>query len=140
MGDVISSAGSHQAVLIQLLDDFVSSKGLRVKVWERGEGTLFPGGYEFHHRWDYMHKMLNGTIHPYVFHMSWTDSSKTKKKYLEQLGEWYIKEDKGLCYGSSCCLAKANLTCHFRDKPSKVPCKRSPPVHTGKAAKKSFWA
>jgi hypothetical protein len=136
MGDVISSASSHQAVLIHLLDDFVSSKGLRVKVWERGEGTAFPGGFEFHRSPSYMKQFLHDRQKPYIFHMSWTDGSKTKKKFMEQLGEWYCKEDKSQCYGSSCCLAQPNITCHFRDKPSKIPCNQSPSmVRNGKP----FW-
>jgi hypothetical protein len=137
MGDVISNARSHQSVLNNLLDDFVSSRGLRVKVWKKGDTNEFPGGFEFHKSRVYMHGVLQGVKNPFIFHMSWTDGSETKIKFLKQLGEWYIKEDGSGCYGQSCCLAQANVTCYFRDKPSKFPCNDSPPLDENSI---SFWA
>ena len=137
MGDVISSASSHQAVLIHLLDDFVSGKGLRVKVWGRGEDNQFPGGFEFHRSPHYMKQIMREEKKPYIFHMSWTDSSKTKKNYFKQIGEWYTKDDISGCNGLGCCLAHANISCYYRDKPSKIPCNESPFME--KKGNKPFW-
>ena len=71
MGDLIASTKSHQAALASLLAEFVSWKGLRVKVWRKGRETLFPGGVEYHQFKDYMRKFIAGEIKPYIFHMSW---------------------------------------------------------------------
>lgn len=37
---------------------------------------------------------------------------------------------------SSCCSAKPLVSCHYRDKPSVIPCKDSPPIDAGSP---SFW-
>jgi hypothetical protein len=65
-----------------------------------------------------------------------------KVKYLQQMGEWYVQP---VCVGTgpgqdvsaeACCSADALVTCHYRDKPSKIPCKSSPNIDKGKP---SFW-
>ena len=68
--------------------------------------------------------------------MSWTENKDNKKLYFEQLGEWYTKEDTSKCKPLDCCLPKANITCHYMDKPSKIPCKNSPPIDK---KGRSFW-
>jgi len=75
----------------------------------------------------------------YIFHMSWTNSKSNKIKFLQQMGEWYLEDtclegwgqadwstDK--LKGKNCCAAAPVVTCHYRDKPSKIPCKDSPPI------------
>lgn len=73
---------------------------------------------------------------------------------LLQLGEWYV-EDK--CIGSTasdilgsdgslslgdanlfepCCAAEPIFSCHYKDKPSKLPCKDSITIDN---TRKSFW-
>jgi Nucleotide-diphospho-sugar transferase len=141
MGDVIMATKSHQATLTSLLNEFVSWKGLRVKVWHYGRAdNLFPGGIEYHRSKAYMRDFLGdkATIDPYIFHMSWTENKDNKKLFFEQMGEWYTKEDKsgGACSGLDCCLAQPNITCHYRDKPSKIPCPNSPIIDKWG---KSFW-
>eukprot|EP00536_Pseudo-nitzschia_multiseries_P004549 jgi/Psemu1/188355/e_gw1.76.92.1 len=99
----------------------------------------------------------------YVFHMSWTASKTDKVKFFQQMGEWYLQDT---CVGAKqkqdkdkeqaaiessdvdadadssnekteeCCAADPLVTCHYRDKPSKIPCKDSPPIDKGAA---SFW-
>ena len=137
MGDVIHVTSSHQAALTALLNEHVSWKGIRIKVWNRGIYNEFPGGYEYHRGKDIMKSLMNGTspIEPYIFHMSWTQNKANKKLYFEQMGEWYTKPNC-LADGLDCCLPKPNITCHYRDKPSIIPCRDSPPIDKGRP---SFW-
>lgn len=136
MGDVISKTTSHQAALSALLNEHVSWKGLRVKVWPKGEGNEFPGGVEFHRKSDFMKKLIlkQLKVEPYLFHMSWTLNKDNKKLYFQQMGEWHLKE--GCLDGYDCCLPQPNITCFYRDKPSKIPCRDSPPIDKGRP---SFW-
>lgn len=136
MGDLIASTKSHQAALTALLNEFASWKGLRVKTWRMGDGNPFPGGVEYHRHKDYMKSLFAGEIDPYIFHMSWTTNKDNKKLYLEQMGEWYVQEDTSTCSPLDCCLPKPNITCHYRDKPSKIPCKSSPNIDK---KGRSFW-
>ena len=69
--------------------------------------------------------------------MSWTSNKANKKLYFEQMGEWRVKEGCPLdSDGDGCCLAEPMIKCHYRDKPSIIPCKSSPPIDKGKP---SFW-
>jgi len=135
-GDLIAATKSHQAALASQIAEFVSWKGMRVKVWRKFGTTLFPGGAEYHQSPDYMKRMIAGEIEPFIFHMSWTQNKDNKKLYFEQMAEWYTKEPDSKCDGLDCCVAEPIITCHYRDKPSKIPCKDSPPIDKGK---KSFW-
>lgn len=161
-GDIIIESDSHQQVLIQLMNEHSSLFGLRVKVFSR-DTDEFPGGFHYHRRKDLMKKIVMGEVEPYIFHMSWTHNKDNKLKFFQQMGEWHL-EDK--CIGNNrteiglnnktrgsekeenvgasnmmplvmpCCLVKPNITCHYRDKPSKVPCKESDPIDKGRP---SFW-
>jgi len=148
MGDVIDESGSHQSALTSLMVDHSSWRGLKVKVFSRDDreyGHLFPGGFHYHMRRDFMHKLVNKELDPIVFHMSWTKNKDNKKKYFQQMDDWFVNDK---CDGKkaddigadsiieSCCLAQANFRCHYRDKPSRKPCKDSPPIDKGR---KSFW-
>lgn len=154
-GDNIAKTTSHQAALTALLNEHASWKGLRVKVWKRGETNPFPGGHEYHRYKDLMKRILKKNKHdlalrkgetvredfqselqvePYLFHMSWTKNKDNKKLYFQQMGEWYLKE--GCLTGWDCCLAEPKITCHYRDKPSMVSCKDSRPIDAGRP---SFW-
>jgi len=149
-------------VLTDLLVEFTSARGLRVKVLKNGPENVFPGGLEFHYRFDIMKEILNGMKLPYVFHMSWTRNKDVKKQYYQQLGEWYVDDEAGLENSSTvtsssgansitscgtvtnstnCCLAKPNVVCHYRNKPSKIPCPHSPRMEDLSARKDnvSFW-
>lgn len=135
-GDLVALTKSHQAALAAQIAEFVSWKGLRVKVWRKFGNTLFPGGAEYHQSKDYMKKMISGEIKPFIFHMSWTQNKDNKKLFFEQMAEWYMKGDDTGCNGLDCCVAEPIITCHFKDKPSFIPCKDSPPIDKGH---RSFW-
>jgi hypothetical protein len=141
-GDLILGTHSHQIALIALLNEHASMYGLMTKILSRDDDE-FPGGYHYHNRKPYMRQYLKKQNDPYIFHMSWTSSKVNKKKFFEQMGLWYLDEK---CYGKTlfevggnaeaCCLAVANINCHFRDKPSVIPCRGFPPIDKGRP---SFW-
>jgi len=149
-GDLILSTRSHQVPLVALLQEHASMYGLRVKIFSRTEDD-FPGGHAFHRRADFMHDILAGHQQPYIFHMSWTHNKDNKIKYYRQMGEWFLKdtcvqkkveEIEGVAaaspndFAASCCAAEAIFSCHYRDKPSKFPCRDSPPIDKGRP---SWW-
>jgi hypothetical protein len=137
MGDTIARYKSHQAALTAAINEAVSWIGLKVKVWKWGNQNAFPGGVEFHRRKDLMKKFIQGEadVKPYIFHMSWTQNKDNKKLFLQQLGEWRVK-DNCESGAAECCLVEPNIVCHYRDKPSIIPCRDSPPIDNGKP---SFW-
>ena len=143
-GDLILKTNSHQQALIAVLSDHVSLYGLKAKVFSR-DTEEFPGGFHYHQKsGKYMHAFFSGEVHPYIFHMSWTHSKENKLLFFKQMGEWFVQEE---CIAkkpneigddilSSCCAAEPLVSCHYRDKPSKIPCKDSPPIDKNG---KSFW-
>ena len=149
--DMILESGSHQEALIQVLANHASWFGLRVKVLSR-DMEDFPGGWHYHRRPDLMRKIMSEEIVPEIFHMSWTKNKDNKVKFFKQIGQWYVKDQciastkekilgldekaDGDTLVESCCLAEPNIVCHYKDKPSKIPCKGSPSLDEGR---KSFW-
>ncbi|GKY90617.1 hypothetical protein MPSEU_000035300 [Mayamaea pseudoterrestris] len=151
MGDLILASGSHQGVLTSVLVEHANWRGLKVKVFgvHQEEGGLFPGGYHFHRNHAYMKQMLqgDGSVNPFIFHMSWTKNKDNKLKFMQQLGHWHLNEQ---CNGkradeigggvddvfSHCCSSEPLVACHYRDKPSKIPCRDKPPIDNGRS---SFW-
>jgi len=158
-GDLILSTDSHQQALIALMSEHVSLFGLKVKVFSRDEDE-FPGGYHFHQTsGKYMKEFFKGNKNPYIFHMSWTLNKDNKLLFLQQMGEWHVHEqcvhkkaneipsdlltaiknrNDGTTtpFADACCLAEPIVKCHYRDKPSKNPCRDSPPIDKGRP---SFW-
>lgn len=149
--DLIITWDSHQQVLIQLLAEHSSLFGLNVKVFNR-DTDYFPGGWQFHQRKDFMKRLIKGETDSYIFHMSWTENKDNKLLFLRQLGEWYVNEK---CVGKSaddilggselpegmplvepCCAAEALFSCHYKDKPSKLPCKESDTIDK---SNRSWW-
>ena len=71
-----------------------------------------------------------------------------KVKFYRQIAQWYVddqcvaksKSDISIPDGgdlaSACCHAEPIFSCHYKDKPSKYPCKDSPPIDKGG---RSFW-
>jgi Nucleotide-diphospho-sugar transferase len=151
-GSLIISTHSHQQALIALLNEHVSLHGLRAKVVSRDSADL-PGGYQWNQKsGKYMRALFAGEIKPVIFHMSWTENSSFKRAYFQQMAEWYVqdqcvgktKEEIYAAFGSRpddlgtlCCAAEPLVSCHYRDKPSKIPCRESPAIDHGK--RKSFW-
>lgn len=151
MGDLIAESGSHQSALNIVLSEHASWRGLKVKVYARDadDGNDFPGGFHYHKRKDYMKDLMSGKIKPYIFHMSWTKNKDNKRLFFQQMGDWYLQpacvnkkvpeilgEDKDASVPAKCCSAKPLISCHYRDKPSKIPCKDSEPIDKGHG---SFW-
>jgi hypothetical protein len=151
-GDLILKTDSHQQALIALLVEHVSLYGLRAKVLSR-DMEEFPGGYQYHMvSGKYMKALYAGEVDPIIFHMSWTMNKDNKLLFFKQMGEWYVQEqcihkkvdeipgfiksDDPTSFVSTCCSAEPLISCHYRDKPSKIPCKDSPPIDKGK---KSWW-
>eukprot|EP00804_Cyclotella_cryptica_P000987 CCRYP_012341-RC/>CCRYP_012341-RC protein AED:0.07 eAED:0.07 QI:286/1/1/1/0.83/0.85/7/369/700 len=148
-GDLIFACGAHQQVLIFLLSDMNSLGGLKVKVFSR-DGDDFPGGYHYHMRKDWMKQMVENIHKPYIFHMSWTLNKDNKLEFMKQMGMWYLhgtcigSEAKEIVSGSNandvminkCCSIEPLTKCYYRDKPSVIPCKDSPPKDNGGV---SFW-
>ena len=50
------------------------------------------------------------------------------------IGSWYLEEDADP--GLDACTDEPQFHCWYRDKPSKYPCKDSPPIDKGG---RSFW-
>lgn len=92
---------------------------------------------------------------PYMFHMSWTVNKKAKLKYYQQMGEWYLrqeciqkivpelekldttkttadKDNNNNFLFQHCCMVEPQVECHYRDKPSIIPCHDSPPIDKGR--------
>jgi hypothetical protein len=149
-GDLIFSTHSHQVPLVALLSEHASMYGLTVKIFSRTEND-FPGGHAFHRRKDFMKDIISGVEKPYIFHMSWTHNKDNKRKFFEQLGEWRVQDQcvqkkaqeiagsediSKADLAPTCCASEPIVHCHYRDKPSKIPCKDSPPIDKGKP---SFW-
>lgn len=146
-GDLIIATKSHQIALIAVLNEHVSLYGIKVKVFSR-DGDEFPGGHAFNRRRSFMKDLFAGAVHPYLFHMSWTLNKDNKIKYLQQMGEWFLRDqcnhktlkeigtDGSASLVQPCCSAEPLIKCHYRDKPSKIPCKKSPPIDPGM---RSFW-
>lgn len=148
-GDLLNAWYSHQQVLIVLLAEHSSLMGLKVKVFAK-EKDEFPGGWSFHRQKEEMKKIMQGESKNYIFHMSWTENKQNKVKFFQQMGQWYVQEAcidgtvSSLQRGGSseqlstqCCLKKPLIKCHFRDKPSKIPCDDSPFLDKKKG--KPFW-
>eukprot|EP00584_Thalassiosira_punctigera_P018171 CAMPEP_0172575534 /NCGR_PEP_ID=MMETSP1067-20121228/137261_1 /TAXON_ID=265564 ORGANISM="Thalassiosira punctigera, Strain Tpunct2005C2" /NCGR_SAMPLE_ID=MMETSP1067 /ASSEMBLY_ACC=CAM_ASM_000444 /LENGTH=572 /DNA_ID=CAMNT_0013368185 /DNA_START=288 /DNA_END=2006 /DNA_ORIENTATION=+ len=152
--DLIINWDSHQQVLVQLLAEHSSLFGLGVKVLGR-DTEMFPGGYHYHRNKVFMKNFIERKTETYIFHMSWTENKDNKLLFLRQLGEWYVTDRcagktaadilGGAAGGAStdstalvepCCAKEPIFSCHYRDKPSKLPCKSSPPIDGGG---RSFW-
>jgi hypothetical protein len=153
-GAIVRKSKSHQQVLVQLLNEHSSLFGLKVKVFDATLTDMFPGGIHYHQDWDTMKKIISGTSNAYLLHMSWTENKVNKVLFFRQLGEWYV-QDK--CIGDSessalidgdtelddgnlieqCCSVEPIFSCHYKDKPSKIPCPDSPRIDPHKH--RSFW-
>jgi hypothetical protein len=110
-----------------------------------------------------MKAMMQGKITPFIMHMNYNDNKETKRKFNEQIGNWFVQDScidedgRFLILAQntttattdtsnaspnveheqhpSCCVAHPKPKCHYRDKPSKIPCRGFPRVEGGE----SFW-
>jgi hypothetical protein len=114
---------------------------------------MFPGGWHYHNDHKFMKKFINGETDSYVFHMSWTENKENKILFLRQLGEWYVtnkctgnpikdmtgtrlSQENNEALIQPCCAMEPIFSCHYRDKPSKLPCESSDTIDAGR---RSFW-
>jgi len=153
-GDAIFQSHSHQQVLIARMNEHISLFNLRVKVMSREE-HWFPGGFHYHRKKNFMKDVIQDKVHPYIFHMSWTTNKDYKLKFFQQMGEWFVNEkcvgktkadiltnkdnidkDGALSLVQPCCLREPEITCWYRDKPSKIPCNEAPYMDENG---ESFW-
>lgn len=148
-GSLILRSGSHQQVLISTLQEHVSLHGLKAKVISR-DTDEFPGGYHFNQKGgQFMHDFYDNKVHPIIFHMSWTLNKNNKILYFRQMGEWFVRDTcvartrsnittavPSSDLSAICCAAEPLVSCHYKDKPSKIPCKDSPNIDEGRP---SFW-
>lgn len=152
-GSLVRKTKSHQHVLIQLLLEHSSMFGLKVKVFDKFETDMFPGGFHYHQHWDTMRSIVNGESNAYLIHMSWTENKVNKLLFLRQMGDWYVEDqciendvtklvDGGIVSDGSligqCCSVEPLFSCHFKDKPSIRPCPDAPLID--KKKNKNFWA
>ena len=133
---LVALSGSHQQVMIQLMQEHSSLFGLKVKVFDKFETEYFPCGWHLFRRPDFMKRLVKGESDAYIYHSSWTSNKHDKLKYLKQLGEWYVQDkcdssvdeilgpDSGRsgALATECCSAEPLVQCYYRDLASKVPC------------------
>jgi hypothetical protein len=135
--DRIRDKHNDQGLFNTVLAHHRSMTGMRVKVLNP---DIFPSGRDFQIRKQYMADMASGKIKPVIFHMNWTAGLHEKFPFMKQMGMWYVKDD--VCHGENgshvfdevgadgfadkCCSSKALVSCHFRNKPSVIPCDDSP--------------
>eukprot|EP00475_Leptophrys_vorax_P038369 TRINITY_DN6748_c0_g1_i1.p1 TRINITY_DN6748_c0_g1~~TRINITY_DN6748_c0_g1_i1.p1 ORF type:complete len:616 (-),score=150.65 TRINITY_DN6748_c0_g1_i1:53-1900(-) len=86
---LLTSIGSHQEILSQILADHISRFATSVHLLPLEE---FPSGMVYHHRKDLLKQMKDKQVIPYVFHMCWTSGKKDKLKYMKELGWWYLPD------------------------------------------------
>lgn len=91
-----------------------------------------------------MKDMMRGKVEPYMFHMNWNNEKVIKRKFNQQIGDWYVQEScvefdvhklHTTDVRKECCVTTPKIVCHFRDKPSKVPCPDSPMIE----GRVPFW-
>jgi len=140
-GDLLWTTHSHQQLLGQLLTEHASLFNLHVKILPKFD---FPGGAEYHSTTNYMSEFILEMQKPWIFHMSWTLNKDDKLKFMKQMGMWYSTdtcdnpkyENDFNEMVQRCCSATPLISCHYRDKPSIIPCHESPSMDKNK---KSYW-
>jgi hypothetical protein len=160
-GDLVLARGNDQVVFNSLICEHSSAYGLRIWTLSRYNDG-FPSGSAYHKRKDYMKRLVAGEVKPYIFHMSWTAGKVIKVQYLQQMGDWFVRDGciqksaegimasnesplsvlrvevqkKDAVLMQACCLPEPEIKCHYRDKPSIIPCKESDRIDPDGV---SFW-
>lgn len=158
--DLLYTSQSHQQTLLEVLSEHVSLFGLRIKTFDADDTVFFPDGAHFQRKKTFMKDFIKGKFEKdvYIFHMNWNRNKKEKTDYMRQMGQWFVKDTCSgqplnttlavyskvrSMFGSSnatmvsvCCSREALFSCHWRDKPSILPCNTSP-ARDRKSA--SFW-
>jgi hypothetical protein len=87
--DNVQLLGSHQNVMTTRLVEGLSLSHNNAKIISIED---FPTGYQFHHERGYMRKFKEKSIHPYNFHMCWTQGKPDKLRYMREIAIWYLSE------------------------------------------------
>eukprot|EP01033_Poteriospumella_lacustris_P013982 gene13982-9986_t len=87
--DAIQVLGSHQNVFTTRLMEAISVTAGHSKILPLGD---FPTGIMYHHHRGYMKRLAEKKVHPYNFHMCWTQGKPDKLVYLRKASMWYLTE------------------------------------------------
>jgi len=131
------SGRSHQESLTAILTEHTSLFALKVKILH---GEEFSGGHEYHMKNDFMKDVIAKRKTPWIFHMCWTKNTDNKVSFLKQMGMWHVL-DKCLIDDfpgpmKDCCSSEPLVSCHYKDKPSVIPCNDYPSMDANGS---SFW-
>eukprot|EP01034_Spumella_vulgaris_P027690 gene27690-34452_t len=88
--DSIQVLGSHQNVFTTKLIEGLSINTASTKILSLIE---FPTGIMYHHNRAYMKSLRDKEIHPYGFHMCWTQGKPDKLINLRKALMWYLTEE-----------------------------------------------
>jgi len=89
---MIQRLGSHQNMYTQRLIETQTQFGMRSYFLGLED---FPNGFLYHHGRDYMKRLKEKKVAPFMFHMCWTQGKVDKLKYMKKSGMWYISKDIG---------------------------------------------
>jgi len=87
--DIVQVLGSHQNVFTMKLIEGFAMSASRSKLLSLEE---FPTGILYHHDLGYMKKLADHEVHPYNYHMCWTEGKPEKLIYLRNVKMWYLSE------------------------------------------------
>jgi len=91
MADIIPKSKSHQAALMALMSHHASLHGLRVKTLS-SDPQLTSGFHYYDRNRTYIRQVINGTVTPTLFHMSWKTNKGDQVKFMEQMGLWHVTD------------------------------------------------
>eukprot|EP01038_Epipyxis_sp_PR26KG_P013922 gene13922-18671_t len=85
--DAVHVLGSHQNVFTTKLLEGLALGINQAKILSLSD---FPNGILYHHDNGYMQEFKTGKVHPYGFHMCWTQGKPDKLIYLKKSSMWYL--------------------------------------------------
>jgi hypothetical protein len=77
-----------------------------------------------------MKRLMRGEAKPYLLHMNWNHHKDVKVQFLQQMNLWFVDPTS-----KTSCVDRPKPVCHYKDKPSAIPCPELPAIETGE----SFW-
>jgi len=107
--------------------------------------NLVTVGVHFLRRHDFMRALINSNkTSALSLHYNWNNNKEVKRKFLEQMGDWYAHEtcinqqhsSDSVKTQGNCCAREPLIRCHYRDKASVIPCRQSPSFSENG---ESFW-
>lgn len=107
--------------------------------------NLITVGVHLLRRHDFMRALINSNkTSALSLHYNWNNNKEVKRKFLEQMGDWYAQEtcidqqqsSASVKTQANCCAREPLIRCHYRDKASVIPCRQSPSFSENG---ESFW-